>query len=143
MCLSRSPWGRERQNGEGGIWPSGWQWQPSQPEYEQMILGLYATLGVFLVLASRDPVRHRSLIQFAAWSSLVHAGIMAVQALRDPSETGHLVGDVPVLAVVGVVLLALLPRRVDEQGSSADRVPALAAGGNRPGTSPGTREPAS
>ncbi len=93
------------------FWPSGWQWQPNQPEYEQMILGVYATLGVFLIMASRNPAAHRSLILFAAWSSLVHAGIMAVQAIRDTAERGHLLGDVPVLAVVGIVLLVLAPKR--------------------------------
>lgn len=92
------------------FWPAGWQWQPAQPEYEQMILGIYATLGVFLVLASRAPREHRSLIQFAAWSSLVHAGIMAVQAFRDSAERGHFLGDVPVLAVVGILLLVLAPK---------------------------------
>ena len=92
------------------LWPAGWQWQPNQPEYEQMIIGVYATLGVFLVLASKNPLQHRSLIQFAAWSSLVHAGIMAVQAFRDTAERGHLLGDVPVLAIVGIVLLVLLPK---------------------------------
>jgi len=92
------------------VWPSGWQWQPSQPEYEQMIMGVYATLGVFLVLAARDPRRHRSLILFTAWSSLVHAGIMGVQALRDAAERGHLIGDVPALAIVGIVLLIMAPR---------------------------------
>jgi hypothetical protein len=92
------------------FWPAGWQWQPSQPEYEQMILGLYATLGVFLVMASRNPVEHLSLIGFAAWSSLVHAGIMAVQASRDTAERGHFFGDIPVLAIVGIVLLALAPK---------------------------------
>jgi len=91
------------------VWPAGWQWQPNQAEYEQMILGVYATLGVFLLLASRAPTQHRSLILFAAWSSLVHAGIMAVQAFRDTAERGHLLGDVPVLAIVGVVLLLLAP----------------------------------
>jgi hypothetical protein len=91
-------------------WPSGWQWQPSQPEYEQMILGIYATLGVFLIIASRHPAGHRSLIQFAGWSSLVHAGIMGIQAFRDPAEAGHWLGDIPVLAVVGVVILALAPK---------------------------------
>ena len=94
------------------FWPSGWQWQPNQPEYEQMILGVYATLGVFLIMASRNPAAHRSLILFAAWSSLVHAGIMAVQAIRDTAERGHLLGDVPVLAVVGIVLLVLAPKRL-------------------------------
>jgi hypothetical protein len=46
------------------LWPSGWRWQPNQPEYEQMILGVYATLGVFLLIASRNPLQHRSLIWF-------------------------------------------------------------------------------
>lgn len=92
------------------FWPAGWQWQPAQPEYEQMILGIYATLGVFLVLASRNPAENISLIRFAAWSSLVHAGIMAIQAVRDPAEHGHFIGDIPVLALVGIVLLVLMPK---------------------------------
>ncbi|MFZ3278870.1 MAG: DUF6632 domain-containing protein [Candidatus Sulfotelmatobacter sp.] len=93
------------------LWPSGWRWQPNQPEYEQMILGVYATLGIFLLLASRNPSANRSLIAFTAWSSLVHAGIMAVQAFRNPSEHGHLLGDIPALFIVGVVLIALLPAK--------------------------------
>jgi hypothetical protein len=92
------------------IWPSGWQWDPSQPEYEQMFQGVYATLGVFLILAARKPGQHRSLILFAAWSSLVHSAIMGVQALRDVSERGHLIGDVPALGIVGIVLLILAPK---------------------------------
>src|SRR6185503_18534780 len=84
------------------LWPSGWRWQPNQPEYEQMILGVYATLGVFLLLVSRNPSANRSLIAFTAWSSLVHAGIMSVQAFRNVSERGHLLGDIPALLIVGV-----------------------------------------
>lgn len=91
------------------LWPSGWRWQPAQPEYEQMIQGVYMTLGVFLLIASRRPAEHRSLIAFTAWSSLVHAGIMTVQALRSVHEHGHLLGDVPALIVVGIALLALMP----------------------------------
>ena len=94
------------------VWPAGWRWVPNQSEYEQMILGVYATLGIFLLLASRAPSRHRSLILFAAWSSLVHGGIMAIQALRDTAQMGHLMGDVPALALVGVVLLVLAPSEV-------------------------------
>jgi len=93
------------------FWPSGWRWQPNQPAYEQMILGVYATLGIFLLLASRNPSEHRSLIAFTAWSSLVHAGIMAVQAFQHPSEHGHLVGDIPALAIVGIALIALAPAK--------------------------------
>ena len=92
------------------LWPSGWRWQPNQPEYEQMILGVYATLGVFLLIASRDPLQHRSLIWFTVWSSLVHAGIMAVQAMMSPMERGHLLGDIPALAIVAVALAILTPR---------------------------------
>jgi len=92
------------------LWPSGWRWEPNQPQYEQMILGVYATLGVFLLIASRNPLQHLSIIWFTAWSSIVHAGIMALQVLKAPSEHGHLFGDIPALAVVGVVLAILTPR---------------------------------
>jgi hypothetical protein len=104
------------------LWPSGWRWQPNQPEYEQMILGVYATLGIFLLLASRNPSANRSLIAFTAWSSLVHAAIMAVQALQHASERGHLFGDIPALILVGVVLIVLAPAK-----QSADRVSAAGA----------------
>jgi hypothetical protein len=89
------------------LWPSGWRWQPNRPEYEQMILGVYATLGIFLLLAARDPAANRSLIAFTAWSSLVHAAIMAVQAFQHGSERGHLLGDIPALVIVGLALIAL------------------------------------
>ncbi len=92
-------------------WPSGWRWQPNQPEYEQMILGVYGTLGIFLLLAARNPAANRSLIAFTAWSSLVHAAIMAVQAFQNAGEHGHLMGDIPALVVVGVALLALMPAK--------------------------------
>ena len=93
------------------LWPSGWRWNPNQTEYEQMILGVYATLGVFLLIASRNPLRHLSLIWFTVFSSLVHGGIMAVQAINMPSEQGHLLGDVPALILVAVVLAVLTPRK--------------------------------
>jgi hypothetical protein len=95
-----------------GLWPSGWRWHPNQPEYEQMILGVYATLGVFLLIASRNPLQNRSLIWFTVWSSLVHAGIMAVQAVNAPGEHGHLLGDVPALIIVALLLAVLTPRGV-------------------------------
>jgi peptidoglycan/LPS O-acetylase OafA/YrhL len=92
------------------VWPSGWAWQPSQHEYEQMIVGIYATLGVFLLRASRQPEAHLSLIWFTVWSSVVHGGIMAVQASVDPAEHGHLPGDVAALLLVAAVLAVLTPR---------------------------------
>ena len=75
-----------------------------------MIVGIYATLGIFLLLASRDPLAHRSLIWFTVWSSVVHGGIMAFQAIKDPLEHGHLIGDVPALFAVAIALALLMPR---------------------------------
>ncbi len=92
------------------LWPAGWAWEPRQTEYEQMIAGVYATLGVFLLLAAREPLAHRSLIQFTIWSSIVHATIMAVQAGHDHTERANLVGDVPALYAMAFVLWWLLRR---------------------------------
>jgi len=92
------------------FWPAGWRWQPHQTEYEQMILGVYATLGFFLLRASRYPLKNLSLIWFTVWSSLVHAGIMTYQALNAPMEHGHLYGDIPALVLVAVALAVFTPR---------------------------------
>ena len=93
------------------IWPAGWGWEPRQPEYEQMIMGIYATLGVFLILAARNPMEHLSLIWFTIWSSFVHGGIMLVQAIVDENERENLLGDVPALFLVAIVLWVLIPKR--------------------------------
>jgi len=93
------------------LWPAGWAWhQAGQSLYLQMILGIYATLGVFLLIASRDPLANRSLIWFTVWSSVVHGGIMAAQSVVYPEHRGHLLGDVPALLIVAVVLVFLMPR---------------------------------
>jgi hypothetical protein len=92
------------------VWPSGWAWHTGQSEYLQMILGIYATLGVFLIVASRNPLAHRSLIWFTVWSSVVHGGIMALQSLMYPQHVGHLWGDVLALFVVAAALAFLTPR---------------------------------
>ncbi|WP_085639326.1 MULTISPECIES: DUF6632 domain-containing protein [unclassified Pseudomonas] len=92
------------------FWPSGWAWHTGHSDYPMMIVGLYATLGVFLILAARDPLAHLSLIGFTVWSSAVHAGIMTVQALTQSGQMGHLAGDVPALFIVAVAL-AVLTRR--------------------------------
>lgn len=106
------------------VWPAGFAWSPGQPEYEQMFVAVYATLGVFLLLASRAPGRYRSLILFAAWSSLVHGLVMGVQALADTTERTHLVGDVPALIIIGVLLLLLAPR---DSSARDDAVPGARA----------------
>jgi hypothetical protein len=93
------------------VWPSGWSWHTGHtPHYLQMILGVYATLGIFLLLASRQPLAHLSLIWFTVWSSMVHAAIMGAQALGNPEQIGHLWGDVPALFLIAGVLALLTPR---------------------------------
>jgi hypothetical protein len=93
------------------VWPSGWAWHHGSPHdsvYFTMIVGIYATLGVFLLNAARNPATHLSLIWFAVWSSAVHAAIMAVQSFTGEHQLGHLWGDVPALLLVAVVLSALV-----------------------------------
>ena len=97
------------------VWPSGWAWHagaPYQSDYFMMIVGLYATLGVFLINAARNPKANLSLIWFAVWSSVVHAAIMAVQSFGGDHhmghQMGHLLGDVPALLLVAVILSVLV-----------------------------------
>ncbi|MGA7052001.1 MAG: DUF6632 domain-containing protein [Mycobacterium sp.] len=93
------------------VWPSGWAWHPGAPyhsDYFMMIVGLYATLGVFLVNAARNPRANLSLIWFTVWSSVVHAAIMGVEAFGGEHHMGHLSGDVPALLLMAVVLSVLV-----------------------------------
>jgi DNA-binding helix-hairpin-helix protein with protein kinase domain len=93
------------------VWPSGWVWHGGEGVYYfQMICGIYAVLGVYLIAAARKPAAYRSVISFTIWSSVAHALIMAVQAVGDVHEHGHLVGDVPALLVVAGALWYLSPR---------------------------------
>ena len=92
------------------VWPSGWVWHGGEGVYYfQMIVGVYAVLGIFLILAANNPKEHLSLISFTVWSSVVHASIMAAQAFGDQNEHGHMVGDIPALILVAAVLGYLMP----------------------------------
>lgn len=104
----------------GIVWPSGWVWhEGGRSEYLEMILGIYATLGVFLILAARDPLAHVSLIWFTVWSSIVHGVIMGIQSVANPMHIGHLVGDVAALLAVAGVLAVLTPRQSLKSQTSA------------------------
>ena len=73
-----------------------------------MMFSVYVTLGVFLLLAIRNPLANRSLIAFTAWSSFAHAAVMGTQALRDMISRGELIG-VAMLAVIGATFIAFAP----------------------------------
>jgi hypothetical protein len=98
------------------VWPSGgWTWHTGHSDYPMMIVGVYATLGVFLLMAARNPLENLSLIWFTIWSSVVHSGIMTVQSLVNSENHGHLLGDVPALLIVAAVLAVLTPQDKESQ----------------------------
>ena len=86
-----------------------------------MLMSLYATLGIFLLLASRNPSAHGSLIAFTAWSSFAHASVMAVQAYLGFIARRELLG-VATFIVIGMALIALAPAK-----QSAERTAAVGA----------------
>lgn len=98
------------------VWPSGWSWHPGAPhesQYFMMFVGVYATLGVFLINAARNPAAHLSLIWFTVVSSVVHGLIMAVQSFQHPDHMGHLLGDVPAMLMTALTLSLLAPAAKD------------------------------
>ena len=104
------------------VWPSGWAWHdgaPTASPYFPMIAGFYATLGIFLIRAAKDPAGNASLIWFTIVSSLVHAAIMAVQSVQDPHMGGHLMGDVPALLLVAAVLGVLMVKTGERTAAAA------------------------
>ena len=83
-----------------------------------MMMSLYATLGIFLIRAARNPSANRSLIGFTAWSSLVHAALMSYQAFRNLVARGELIGSA-VLVVIAVALIVLAPAKPSGEQVSA------------------------
>ena len=88
-----------------------------------MIMSIYVTLGIFLLLAARNPAANRSLIAFAGWANLAHAAVMAAQEYRNVIERRELVGVV-VFAIIGIGLVALTPakRQVERASTAAAQV---------------------
>ena len=89
-------------------------WQQSHQSHsgsEAMMLSVYVTLGIFLLLAARNPLANRSLVAFTAWSSFAHAAVMFIQAFQIASERGELLVAVALLGIVGVALVALAPAK--------------------------------
>jgi hypothetical protein len=94
-------------------------WKRDTSGYADAMMGsIYLVLGISLLLALRNPFEHRSLILFAGWSSLAHAAVMTIMALRDPSAREFLMG-VAIFAVAGIPLVLLAPRRKDTIRQSA------------------------
>jgi peptidoglycan/LPS O-acetylase OafA/YrhL len=97
-------------------------WTMNQSDYgDDMMLSLYFALGIFLLMAVRNPSANSSLIAFAAWSSFAHGAVMAVLAFKLPSERVGFFGAVAALIVIGVALIALAPAKQPVEQVSAAR----------------------
>jgi Family of unknown function (DUF6632) len=86
---------------------------------DTMMMSLYFALGIFLLIAVRNPSAHRSVIAFAAWSSFAHAVTMSIQGLEIPSERVGFLSGSGVLVVIGVALIALSPAKQPVEKASA------------------------
>jgi hypothetical protein len=86
-------------------------WQAGKEDALPMMLSLYVTLGIFLLIAARNPSANRSVIAFAAWSSFAHGAVMAVMAVHLPNERVGLLGAGAVFSSIGVALIALNPAK--------------------------------
>lgn len=99
---------------------------------DTMMMSLYATLGVFLLLALRKPAAHRSLIVFAAWSSFAHAAVMSAMGLKMPSDrNGFLIGSA-ILVLIGIALIALAPAKASTSHDEELLGASQAEGGSQP-----------
>src|SRR5438876_9558257 len=84
-------------------------WQANREDAEPMGLSLYVTLGVFLLVAARNPSANRGVIAFAAWSSFAHASVMAVMAIQLPTQRSELLIATAALSAIGALLIGLAP----------------------------------
>jgi len=95
-------------------------WKMNKSDYgDDMMLSLYFALGIFLLMAVRNPLANRSLIAFAAWSSFAHGAVMAVLGVHIASERGGLLGAAAALVIIGVALIALAPAEQSVERPSA------------------------
>jgi hypothetical protein len=95
-------------------------WHANQSMYtEVMIFSLYVALGIFLLIAVRNPSANRSLIAFTAWSSFAHAAVMAVMAFQKADERRELLIAVAVLGIIGLALIVLASAKPGERASAA------------------------
>jgi hypothetical protein len=93
-------------------------WQANKEDALPMMMSLYFTLGIFLLLAARNPSANRSVIAFAAWSSFAHGAVMAVMSVRLANERADLLIAAAVFSIIGAVLIALAPAKPSAAVSS-------------------------
>ena len=85
---------------------------------DTMMLSLYFAMGIFLLMAARNPAAHRSLILFAGWANIAHGTVMGLMSIRLVSERSGFLWAMAMFVGIGVVLLLLSPKRMLESRST-------------------------
>jgi hypothetical protein len=86
-------------------------WQANKEDAEPMGISLYVMMGIFLLIAARNPSANRGVIVFAAWLNIAHAAVMAVMAFHLPNERGDLLIAAAIFGTIGAALIALAPAK--------------------------------
>jgi uncharacterized protein DUF6632 len=94
-------------------------WEANKEDAEPMALSLYVTMGIFLLVASRNPSANRGVIAFAAWLNIAHAAVMTVMAVHLPNERQDLLIASAVFGVIGTALILLAPAKQPVERLSA------------------------
>ena len=96
-------------------------WQANKESALPMMLSLYVALGIFLLVAARNPSENRSVIAFAAWSSFAHGAVMAVMSVHLPNERRELLIGTAVFGAIGAALIVLAPtKKLVERASGGE-----------------------
>ena len=103
------------------LWPAGFRWghPTGHAAYERMIVAIYMALGICLLAAARDPVRHAILIDFVILSSILHGAVMTYDSFAQTGEHTHLIADVPLLFATAALFAWLHPRRLVRLGAAS------------------------
>ena len=91
--------------------------RPTSGTTAPMFYTILATLGVFQVLAARNPSAHRSLIAYTVWSSVAHTAVMALMAIQLPTKRGELLAGAAVTGLGAVLLFVLAPSSARSEGA--------------------------
>ena len=96
-------------------------WQANKEDAEPMGLSLYVMMGIFLLIAARNPSANRGVIVFAAWLNIAHAAVMAIMAVHLPNERDGLLTAAAVFGVIGGALISLSPAKPSGERASPTR----------------------
>ena len=100
----------------GGVRHAG---SPGEDSGDTMMFSIYFTLGVFLLMAVRNPAAHRSLIIFAGWANIAHGAVMALMSIRMVSERSDLLGAAAGFGAIGLALVILSPARAATESAAS------------------------